>query len=71
MNAAAPHRCRDHDPGSIPGALLPFLTVDTYFKVNYLGHNLVRTRCQLTLAKDVLRKKDELDWIVEKTPNYD
>ena len=38
-----------------------------YFKVNYPGHNLVRTRCQLALAKDILRKKEELKWIVEET----
>ena len=31
------------------------------------GHNLVRTRCQLALAKDIARKKDELEWIVEDT----
>ena len=44
-----------------------YLTGDTYFKVNYPGHNLVRTRCQLALAKDILRKKEELKWIVEET----
>ena len=44
-----------------------YLTGDTYFKVNYPGHNLVRTRCQLQLAKDILRKADELEWIVEES----
>ena len=34
--------------------------------MNYPGHNLVRTRCQLALAKDILRKTDELEWIVEE-----
>ena len=48
-----------------------YLTGDTYFKVNYPGHNLVRTRCQLALAKDILRKKDELEWIIEETLNND
>ena len=48
-----------------------YLTGDTYFKVNYPGHNLVRTRCQLALAKDIQRKKDELEWIVEETLNND
>ena len=43
-----------------------YLTGDTYFKVKYPGHNLVRTRCQLALAKDILRKADELKWIVEE-----
>ena len=42
-----------------------YLTGDKYFKVNYPGHNLVRTRCQLRLAKDILRKFDELQWIVK------
>ena len=46
-----------------------YLTGDTYFKVNYPGHNLVRTRCQLALAKDIMRKKDELEWIVDETLN--
>ncbi len=36
----------------------------TYFKCNYPAHNLVSTRCQLQLAKDIVRKKDELQWIV-------
>lgn len=44
-----------------------YLTGDNYFKVNYPRHNLVRTRCQLALAKDIQRKKDELEWIVEDT----
>ena len=44
-----------------------YLTGDTYFKVNYPGHNLVRTRCQLALAKDILQKREELEWIVEET----
>ena len=47
--------------------LADYLNGDTYFKVNYPGHNLVRTRCQLALAKDILRKKEELKWIVEET----
>lgn len=41
-----------------------FLTGDTYFKTNYPGHNLVRTRCQLHLAQDIMRKYDELNYIV-------
>ena len=44
-----------------------YITGDKYFKVNYPGHNLVRTRCQLQLAKDIMRKYDELSWIVEDT----
>ena len=35
-----------------------------YFKTNYPEHNLVRTRCQIALAKDMLRKMDAMDAIV-------
>jgi len=41
-----------------------YLTGDTYFKVNYPGHNLVRTRCQLQLARDIMSKYDKLCSIV-------
>ncbi|MBQ2988600.1 MAG: aminoglycoside phosphotransferase family protein [Clostridia bacterium] len=41
-----------------------YLTGDLYFRCNYPKHNLVRTRCQLALAKDIERKWDELSWIV-------
>ena len=44
-----------------------YITGDKYFKINYPQHNLVRTRCQLALAKDIMRKRDELEWIVEET----
>ena len=35
-----------------------------YFKTNYPEHNLVRTRCQIALAKDMLAKMDEMERIV-------
>ncbi len=41
-----------------------YITGDKYFKCVYPKHNLVRTRCQLTLAKDIQRKWEELEWIV-------
>ena len=41
-----------------------YITGDKYFKCVYPKHNLVRTRCQLQLAKDIFRKWDELEWIV-------
>ena len=41
-----------------------YLTGDLYFRCNYPKHNLVRTRCQLQLAKDIERKWDELTWII-------
>ena len=42
-----------------------YLTGDQYFKINFPLHNLVRTRCQIALAKDIQRKRNELEWIVE------
>ena len=44
-----------------------YLNGDTYFKINYPEHNLVRARCQLALVKDIERKEPELNWIVEDT----
>ena len=44
-----------------------YLTGDKYFRIKYPLHNLVRTRCQLALAKDILRKQKELEWIVRET----
>lgn len=41
-----------------------YITGDKYFRCLYPTHNLVRTRCQLQLAKDIQRKKYELEWIV-------
>lgn len=34
-----------------------------YFKINYPEHNLVRTRCQITLAKDMRKKMDAMNAI--------
>ena len=41
-----------------------YVTGDKYFRCKYPKHNLVRARCQLALAKDIERKWDELEWIV-------
>lgn len=41
-----------------------YLLGDPYFKIDYPDHNLVRTRCQLALAKDVLRKLPQMERIV-------
>ncbi len=41
-----------------------YLLGDHYFKVNFEGHNLVRARCQLRLAKDMLAKLDTMRAIV-------
>ncbi|MBQ5747040.1 MAG: aminoglycoside phosphotransferase family protein [Clostridia bacterium] len=44
-----------------------YITGDRYFKTRYEGHNLVRTRCQLTLAADMERKLDMMNKIVIDT----
>ena len=41
-----------------------YITGDQYFRCNYPKHNLVRTRCQLELARDIERKQEELQWII-------
>ena len=37
-----------------------------YFKTDYPEHNLVRTRCQIALAKDMLAKMDEMDAVIHE-----
>ncbi len=44
--------------------LADYLDGDLYFKTNAPDHNLVRTRCQIALAKDMLKKMDEMEKIV-------
>ncbi|MBR5371830.1 MAG: N-acetylglucosamine-6-phosphate deacetylase [Oscillospiraceae bacterium] len=44
--------------------LTDYLSGDKYFKTNYEGHNLVRTRAQIALAKDMLAKRGEMEKIV-------
>ena len=41
-----------------------YIRGDPYFKILYPEHNLVRTRCQIALAKDMLRKMDQMDGII-------
>ncbi len=41
-----------------------YLRGDPYFKTNYEKHNLVRTRCQIALARDMLEKLPQMDAIV-------
>lgn len=43
-----------------------YITGDKYFKTDYPGHNLVRTRSQIALVRDVIKKYDELNAIVKK-----
>ena len=44
--------------------LADYIDGDLYFKVNSPDHNLVRTRCQIALAKDMQRKMAEMERIV-------
>lgn len=46
--------------------LTDYLNGDTYFKIHYPEQNLVRAKCQFALAKDMLRRFDEMQEIVEK-----
>ena len=46
-----------------------YISGDTYFKIKYEKHNLVRTRCQIKLAEDIEKKWDELEWIVADVIN--
>ena len=42
-----------------------YITGDKYFKTLYDKHNLVRTRCQFELAKDMLRKREAMEYLVK------
>ena len=46
--------------------LADYLDGDLYFKTNAPDHNLVRTRCQIALAKDMLKKMDRMEAIVRE-----
>ena len=41
-----------------------YLQGDPYFKTLYPQHNLVRTRCQIALAKDMLKNMEKMEAIV-------
>ncbi len=44
--------------------LADYLDGDLYFNIKSPDHNLVRTRCQIALAKDMLKKMDQMESIV-------
>lgn len=44
--------------------LADYIDGDPYFKINSPEHNLVRTRCQIALAKDMLTKLNQMQEIV-------
>lgn len=43
-----------------------YILGDPYFKTDYPKHNLVRTRCQVALARDMLQKMGEMERIVRE-----
>jgi N-acetylhexosamine 1-kinase len=45
-----------------------YITGDKYFKVNYCGQNLIRTRCQLKLAQDMENKFSIMNATVKEMP---
>ncbi len=46
--------------------LTDYLNGDKYFRIHYPDHNLVRAKCQLALAEDMLTKIDDMQKIVDK-----
>ena len=46
--------------------LADYIDGDLYFKINSPDHNLVRTRCQIALAKDMLRKLAQMEAIIRE-----
>ena len=42
-----------------------YITGDPYFTIRYPDHNLVRARCQLSLARDIQKKLPQMEEIVE------
>ena len=44
--------------------LADYLDGDLYFNIKSPDHNLVRARCQIALAKDMLKKMDEMEKVV-------
>ena len=51
--------------------LTDYINGDTYFKTEYPTHNLVRSRCQLALAQDMIKHYQQMQEIVEENlKNY-
>ena len=44
--------------------LADYINGDLYFNIRYPEHNLVRARCQIALAKDMLTKMDDMEKII-------
>ena len=48
-----------------------YITGDKYFKILYPEHNLVRTRCQLKLAKEMHERLDEMNAVISEISNIE
>ena len=46
--------------------LTDYISGDKYFKTKYPGHNVDRTRNQIALAKDILKKQGQMEEIIKK-----
>ena len=46
--------------------LTDYINGDKYFKIHYPEQNLVRARCHLVLARDMIKKLDEMQALVHK-----
>ena len=46
--------------------LTDYLNGDKYFRIHYADQNLVRAKCHLTLAKDMIKKLPQMQEIVKK-----
>ncbi len=46
--------------------LTDYINGDKYFKIHYPDQNLVRARCHLILARDMIRRLDEMQAMVDK-----
>ena len=46
--------------------LTDYINGDKYFKIHYPDQNLVRARCHLVLARDMIKNLDEMQAIVDK-----
>lgn len=54
-------------PGELATRFLDdYMLGSPYFKIDYPEHNLVRTRCQIALAKDMLARMDEMENLVRE-----
>ena len=43
-----------------------YILDDPYFKIKEPRHNLIRTRCQIALAKDALAKESAMDAMIRE-----